>query len=192
MEGNEPSPMDLRLDITDLDDVDFRTVTWSFPSSPISASVWRSSRPSKDTTSESTLKETMEAAVSGNCSMISIFAPRYSKRNKSNVYHIIHCKTTTCTIKFPEKFPYIAFSNGIPITSVLGNVDTEKIVIIHSGLPLLVKLVHSPSTTSIISFCSVSAAMNLKFMVYGSLEEMKWKESNGTANMATNRLIPEH
>lgn len=41
-------------------------------------------------------------------------------------------------------------------------------------------------------FCKVSAAMNLKFMAYGSLEEMKWKERSGTANIATNLLIPEH
>uniref|UniRef100_A0A7C9EYU0 Uncharacterized protein n=1 Tax=Opuntia streptacantha TaxID=393608 RepID=A0A7C9EYU0_OPUST len=139
-------------DIERLDALDFRTLTWSFPSRPISASVSRKSRPSNETTSESTLNDTIDAAVSGNCSMIKILAPRYSNKNKSKVYQMMHCKTTTCTIRLPEYGPYMAIKRGIPMTKVLGSVDREKMVIIHSRDPCRVRFVHRAKITSIMIF----------------------------------------
>lgn len=72
------------------DEVDLRTVTCILPSRPSSASAWRTSRPSSETMSESTLKETMEAAVSGNWSEIRILAARYSNKKRRSVYQTIH------------------------------------------------------------------------------------------------------
>uniref|UniRef100_A0A2P2QD23 Uncharacterized protein n=1 Tax=Rhizophora mucronata TaxID=61149 RepID=A0A2P2QD23_RHIMU len=50
------------------------------------------------------------------------------------------------------------------MTSVLGSVDKEKMVMAHSKLPFLAILVHIPSATSMMIFCRLSAAMNFKFM----------------------------
>jgi len=50
------------------------------------------------------------------------------------------------------------------MTSVLGNVEREKMVIIHSRLPLAVKLVQIAKAKSMMIFWSVSAAMKRKFM----------------------------
>jgi hypothetical protein len=68
----------------------------------------------------------MDAAVSGNYSMISILALQYSKRKSSRVYQMMHCKTTSWTIRLPEYSPYMVMSRGIPITSVFGSVEREK------------------------------------------------------------------
>lgn len=80
----------------------------------------------------------------------------------------------------------------MPITSVFGSVEREKIVIIHSRQPFLVKLVQKNRTTSMMIFCRVSAAMKRKFISYGLFVDMKWKDKRGTAKMATKRLMPEH
>ena len=78
------------------------------------------------------------------------------------------------------------------MTSVLGSVEREKIVMLHSRLPEPVKLAQRTKRASMRIFWRVSAAMKRRFMAYGLLVEMKWKERRGTANMATKRLIPEH
>lgn len=51
------------------------------------------------------------------------------------------------------------------MTRVLGRVEREKMVIIHSRLPLRVKLVQRPKAKSMMIFWRVSAAMKRKFMV---------------------------
>ncbi|GER44488.1 ATP synthase subunit b [Striga asiatica] len=104
---------------------DFRTVTCSFPSSPICVSVSRKSCPSKETTSESTLKATIEAAVSGNWSHMRVFAARNSKRKRRRVYHIMHWRTTTWTMRLPEYSPYMAMRSGIPITNCDGPLEAS-------------------------------------------------------------------
>ena len=65
----------------------------------------------------------------------------------------------------------MAISSGIPITSVLGSVDTEKSVMDQSsrGAASLPELVgsrrdHTASPARTSSFCSVSAARNRRFM----------------------------
>uniref|UniRef100_J3LH03 Uncharacterized protein n=1 Tax=Oryza brachyantha TaxID=4533 RepID=J3LH03_ORYBR len=161
--------------------VDLRTVTRIRPSSPTSAC-----------SPGSTTMEAMLAAVSGNCSVMSIRAPRYSNMKSMSVYQMMHCSTTICTMRLPENSPYMPLSNGIPMTSVLGSVESEKSVMVHSRLPRRLRWLHAVSMASTISFCSVSAAMNRRFIVYGLLVEMKWNDSSGTANSATKRLIPEH
>lgn len=86
----------------------------------------------------------------------------------------------------------MAINKGIPITSVLGRVESENMVIDHSRLPFLEKLAHSARTMSMISFCRVSAKINLKFIAYMSFLDMKWNDSKGTAKIATKRFMPEH
>uniref|UniRef100_A0A0A9GCM5 Uncharacterized protein n=1 Tax=Arundo donax TaxID=35708 RepID=A0A0A9GCM5_ARUDO len=122
-------------------------------------------RPSSETTSGSTTMEAMAPAVSGNCSVISIRAPRYSNMNSISVYQIMHWSTTICTMRLPEKSPYMPLSRGIPMTSVLGSVEREKSVMVHSRLPRRLRWLHAVSMASTMSFCSVSAAMKRRFMV---------------------------
>ncbi|GJR34591.1 retrotransposon protein, putative, ty1-copia subclass [Tanacetum coccineum] len=62
----------------------------------------------------------------------------------------------------------------IPITSVFGSVDSENKVMDHSSEPLALILDHMARTTSTISFCNVSAAMNFLF-VHRIVGDMKWK-----------------
>ena len=50
-----------------------------------------------------------------------------------SVYQMTLCSTTICTMRLPEKSPYMARSSGMPITSVLGSVDSEKSVIVQSS-----------------------------------------------------------
>jgi len=64
----------------------------------------------------------------------------------------------------PEYSPYMAIKRGIPITRVLGSVEREKIVMLHSRLPERVKLAQMIRRVSMISFWSVSAAMNRRFI----------------------------
>ncbi|THU70890.1 hypothetical protein C4D60_Mb08t29760 [Musa balbisiana] len=67
------------------------------PGRPVSAAP-----ASSESTSWSTRKETMEAAVSGNWSATRRRAARYSKRKSMRVYQMMHCKTTTWTMREPE------------------------------------------------------------------------------------------
>lgn len=85
-ETPEFGPWDCREKMSDRELVDFLTLTWSFPSSLTSASVCRGSFPSREMMSESTLKETIDPAVPGNCSTISSLAPLYSKSSSMRVY----------------------------------------------------------------------------------------------------------
>lgn len=62
---------------------DFLTVTCSLPSSP-------------------SIEDTVEVAVSGDFSIMSILVPLYSKRKRKRVYQMIHCKRTIWTIRLPE------------------------------------------------------------------------------------------
>ncbi|BAS73382.1 Os01g0643450 [Oryza sativa Japonica Group] len=137
----------------------------------------------------------MDAAVSGNWSAISIRAARNSKRKSISVYQMMHWSTTIWTMSEPEYGPYMAISSGIPMTSVLGSVEREKSVMDQSsrGAPVREgRRDHAASPARTSSFCSVSAARKRRFMAYGSLVEMKWKDRSGTAKMATKRLMPEH
>lgn len=127
----------------------------------------------------------------GNCSEIKALPPRYSKRMMRRVYHTTLWRTTTCTMREAEKSPYMDLRRGIPTTSVLGRVEREKRVMAQSPLPPK-KARQRKRRMRMTNFWRVSAAMKPKFMVYGSLDEMKWKERTGTANTATKRLIPEH
>ncbi|BAT15776.1 Os12g0133850, partial [Oryza sativa Japonica Group] len=183
--------------------VDLRTVTRILPSSPTSASACSSAAPppppASETTSESTRKETMEAAVSGNCSMTRSRAPRYSKRNSMSVYQMMHWSTTICTMRLPESAPaaapaaaYIPLSSGMPMTRVLGRVEREKRVMSQSRDPRAERRHQSARRARTMSFWSVSAARKRRFMAKGLLVEMKWKERSGTAKSATKRLMPEH
>nr|ACR35104.1 unknown [Zea mays] len=122
--------------MSERDALERRTVTCILPSSFTSASVSMASlRPSSDTTSGSTTMEAMAPAVSGNCSVMRILAPRYSNMNSISVYQMMHWSTTICTMRLPEKSPYMPLSSGMPITSVLGSVDKEKSVMVHSRQP---------------------------------------------------------
>ena len=113
-----------------------RTVTCILPSSLTSASVSMASRrPSRETTSGSTTMEAMAPALSGNCSVMSIRAPRYSNMKSMSVYQMMHWSTTICTMRLPEKSPYMPLSSGMPMTSVLGSVEREKSVMVHSRQP---------------------------------------------------------
>ena len=156
----------------DREDTDLRTLTWSLPSSPNSASVSTGCLPSNDMTSESTLKEAMDPAFSGNCSVMRILAARYSYMMSNNVYHMMHCNTTACTVRFPGPEPYMAARRGVPITSVLGMVLNTKMVIIQSKLPHLENRTQIPRQKSTNTLDTTSAAMNRKFIVYGSLPDM--------------------
>ena len=141
--------------------MDFLTITWSFPSSPTSASVCRGPFPSKELMSESILNEIIDPTIFGNCSRIRSLASLYSNKNSIKVYHIMHWRTTTCTIKVPEDFPYIPFNKEMPITRVLGRVESENRVIDHSRHLLELILDQIARTTSTMIFWRVSAAMNL-------------------------------
>nr|GEW71249.1 probable auxin efflux carrier component 1c [Tanacetum cinerariifolium] len=70
--------------------------------------------------------------------------------------------------------------------------DSEKMVIAQSKLPFLDKLVQRNKTISVNIFDTQSAAMNLRFILYGLILDMNSKDNNGTAKMATNLLIPPH
>ena len=78
------------------------------------------------------------------------------------------------------------------MTRVFGRDESENKVMDHSREPLELVLDQIANATKTMSFWRVSAAMNLKFIAYGLLVDMKWKERRGTANKATNRLMPEH
>jgi len=106
-------------------------------------------------------------------------------------YHIIHWRTTTCTMRLWVNSPYMALSKGMPMTSVLGKVAIEKRVMSQSNPPLK-KTTHADSRTRTKTFERVSASMNLVSIWYGLFWAMKWKDSTGTAKTATNLLIPEH
>uniref|UniRef100_A0A0A9DNJ0 Uncharacterized protein n=1 Tax=Arundo donax TaxID=35708 RepID=A0A0A9DNJ0_ARUDO len=107
--------------------------TWTRPSCPTSASACSASRPLSETTSESTRNDAMLAPTSGgNCSEMSALAPRYSKRKSMRVYQMTLWSTTICTMRDPEKSPYMARSSGMPMTSVLGSVEREKSVMVQS------------------------------------------------------------
>jgi hypothetical protein len=81
-------------------------------------------------------------------------------------YHIIHWRTTTCTMRLWVKSPYMALSKGMPMTSVLGKVAIEKRVMSQSNPPLK-KITHIDSRTRTKTFERVSAIMNLVSIWYG-------------------------
>jgi len=77
---------------------------------------------------------------------------------------MIHWRTTIWTMREPEYSPYMAIKRGIPITRVLGSVEREKIVMLHSRLPERVKLAHRTKSDNMMIFWRVSAAMNRRFI----------------------------
>lgn len=72
-----------------------------------------------------------------------------------------------------ENLPLMVMRRGRMPRHVLGKMERKRIGIIHSSPPFLANLVHNPIMINLMMFYNISAVTNLKFMLHGSLVEIK-------------------
>ena len=77
---------------------------------------------------------------------------------------MIHWRTTICTMRSPEKSPYMPLRRGMPMTRVLGRVVREKRVMVQSKEPLGLSLHQRKRRERTMTFWRESAARKRRFM----------------------------
>lgn len=103
--------------------------------------------------------------------VVEIAELRNSKRKRRRESQMMAWMTEDWTTRSTAEGPYMDLMRGTPTTRALVRVEREKEVMDHEYMEVVPSknLAHTPNTTTMMSFEMVSAAINLMFILKGSM-----------------------